>query len=177
MKRKRTPKFDKFYKLYRFYVYNLCRCRSKNEDEARNLESIVWAEVYRHFERFECDDPRGLLYQLISWRAKDLFRQKIQAMQEGARIDMEDSKLIRLMEKSQEKAISREDKISLNQALSDEVPEDRNILFGRFVEGLTWEELASRHDLHRNTLLKRVKGSLKRLRSRLEETYPLEQSA
>ncbi|MBU47734.1 MAG: hypothetical protein CL920_03470 [Deltaproteobacteria bacterium] len=166
--------FDLFYRTYRKYVYDLCRRRLSFEEDIRDLESVVWTEVYRFFERFRCEDPRRLLYQLIKWRARDCYRRMQRKKQEDYGTELEDVQLMKLMQDARPHAPRPEDTMALQQVLMEEEPMDREILFGRFVEGLTWEELSARHDVHRNTLLRRAKASLKRLRTRLEEVYPQE---
>lgn len=167
--------FEKYYRLYRMVVYEQCRRRFASEEKAKDLESIVWTEVYRSFERFHIDDPRGILCQLVTWRARDLYRQQYKEAERMASVTVEDDHLLQMMERAQPKQLGPEEQMALSQVLQKESAEDRRLLFGRFVEGLSWEELATRHSLHRNTLIKRVKLSLGRLRERLSAPLPVEQ--
>lgn len=167
--------FESFYKSYRLYVRDLCRKRFSNEEHAKDLESVVWVEVYDLFERFCHGDPRRLLYQLVSWRARDLYRQHYRLAAHESPEDLEDASLARFLVEIQALSCSVETKLALKHALQREDLEDRQILFGRFIEGMAWEELSVRHELHRNTLLKRVKSSLQRLRHEMEGHSLLEQ--
>lgn len=166
--------FEGYYRLYRLFVFDQCCRRFSNREDARDLESLVWTEVLRFFDKFQGDDPRRQLAQLIGWRAKDLYRQKYRTVQEVQGLEVEDSHLIHLMEQGAGRELPMEDRLSLQQVLAKETPQDRRILFGRYVEGRSWEELSTTHELHRNTLLKRTKAALQRLRRRLQELSPSE---
>lgn len=176
-KQQRRRDFDRYYRTYRMVVHDLCRRRFSNEEDAGDLESVVWTEVYRFFDRFQTEDPRKILYQLIKWRANDLYRRLSRKKQENTELDLEDGHLMRLIQEGRPQEPSPEEKLALAQVLTNEPAEDRQILFGRFVEGLSWEELAARHTLHRNTLLRRVKSSLARLHEQLKDVRPMEQNS
>lgn len=168
--------FSSFYRKYRLYVFDLSRKRLAREEDARDLAATVWAEVFQHFDRFQGGDPRRILAQLVTWRARDVYRQQYRGQSHKVECLAEDQYLVDLLEQLQPSK-SPEDGLALQQVLLEEPEIERKLLFGRFVEGLSWEELSSRHSLHRNTLLKRVKSSLARLRLKLEAPMPMEQTS
>jgi len=159
--------FEHFYKNHHSHVAELCRRRFAKEQDAEDLAALVWMEVYRFFEKFHTENPRPSLYRLVNWRAGDLYRQRYRHRFHGALLHPEDESLLEMM-REKHPDIGPDEKVALAQALQHEEAEDRQLLFGRFVEGLSWAELATRHGIHRNTALKRIKLSLHRLRKHLE---------
>lgn len=117
------------------------------------------------------DNPRPLLQKVLRWRANDLYRQKYRAVRQNEELVSHcDDLLLGLMDQASTSSLSQEDRLSLHNALTQESKETRELLVARYVEGKTWEELASQYQLHRNTLLKRTNAAIKRLRQQLTET-------
>jgi len=156
--------FTDFYRKYHRYVHALCASRAASESDVHDLESIVWYEVSKNIERFQVEDPRGLLSRLISWRANSLFR----SLRRDRQVSVEENQLLALLEVGQGGAISIEEKMALQEALAQEDEQDRKLLFGRYVEGFTWSELAALYGLHRNTVWKRTEAALQRLKQLLD---------
>lgn len=163
-----TRSFESFYREYRLYIHGLCRLRFADTEDTYELESIVWTEVYQVFERFQTENPRTLLYQLVAWRARDLYRKKYKEQELLAELEVEDYSLLLMMEQSSSVLPTHELRMTLVELLQLESPEDRELLYGRFVEELSWKELAEKTKMHRNSLQKRAQASLHRLRERLQ---------
>lgn len=167
---KHEEELEQFYRTYRIYVHAMCRKKLARLEDAEELESLVWMEVFKSFDKFNVHVPRVLLRQLINWRAKDMYRQMYRdAGYEYIEWSQDEKALLHLFERSRS-SISREEQVALHQALALEHVEDRQILIARYVQGHTWEEISEQHNLHRNTLLKRSNAILNRLKRRLLET-------
>jgi len=168
--REKNVQFEQFYRQYRLYVHALCCRKFARPEDAEDLESLVWIEIGESFDKFNRDSPRSLLYKLVDWRSKDLYRQRYRTKNYETELDGKDKALLQLLEKASTSQHSKEEQMTLHQILAKESELDRLILFGRYVEGYTWEELAKRHNLHRNTLLKRSHAALKRLKVLLQDS-------
>ena len=153
--------FKSYHQRYVKYVRVLAASRISSPSDRDDLESIVWLDVIRNFNRFDVPDPRGLLQQLVRWRARDLYR----FHRSEHPTELQSEQLIALMEERQPESFSSENRLQLQQALHHESPEDRNILVGRYIEGKTWDELATQHGMHRNTVSRRATEILNRLRN------------
>ncbi len=151
--------FRSFYKEHQRFVHHIAASQLSSAGDVGEVESLVWYDIYRHFERFQVEDPRGLLRRLIKWRTSNFHR----TYQTFRRVDVQEERLYELFH-SASTTLDAETRLSLQEALSQEQPQDISILFGRYIEGMTWEELATQHGLHRNTVWKRTRAALKRLR-------------
>jgi RNA polymerase sigma factor (sigma-70 family) len=154
--------FESFFRMYQVYVRELCVARCRSTGDAADAESTVWYDVYQAFDKFQVEDPRPRLYQLVVWRVRNLYRSGARKYEYATEHD----DLCRVLEDAVPQA-TPESQMQLKQLLEQEPPLERELLFGRFVEGLTWEELATRHQLHRNTISRRTDEALTRLRKRL----------
>jgi RNA polymerase sigma factor (sigma-70 family) len=162
---------DAFYRKYRLLIHALSSRRFNKREDAEELESIVWRDIFKNFSEFQMDNPRPLLQKVLRWRANDLYRQKYRAVRQNEELVSHcDDLLLGLMDQASTSSLSQEDRLSLHNALTQESKETRELLVARYVEGKTWEELASQYQLHRNTLLKRTNAAIKRLRQQLTET-------
>lgn len=168
---KSSASFEHFYRQYRVYVHGLCRRRFTNTEDVHDLEATIWTEIHRFFERFQLEDPRPLLHKLVTWRARDLYRKRYKEREHFPELNLEDGELLRLMEEVLPTRPRHDERLALLKVLEEENELDRALLFGRYLEGLTWEELAARHQMHRNSVQKRSKASLSRLRTMLEANY------
>lgn len=158
--------FDVFYRGYRPYVQGLCRKRSRQVQDTCELESIVWFDVYQHFPKYQEGDPRTLLYRLVSWRANDLYRKQRRDSDAKDALQVEDQALLSWLQMGS--SVRTDEQMAIREALLAESEGARELLFGRFIEGLTWEELGARCGCHRNTAQKQIQQSIKRLRARLQ---------
>lgn len=151
----------------------LCLSRAHSLQDAEDIASLVWIDVYRQFEKFGVEDPKGLLHQLVVWRTRDWYR----SAYFSKRTEKPEKQLVELFAAMNPTFNMVEQKVLLEQALSQESEADRAMLFGRFVEELTWEELAAEFQMHRNTVSRRIMAVLTRVRALLEETAPLSNPA
>jgi len=165
-----TQEFEAFYRLYRLYVHGLCRQRLRQVGDICELESLVWMDALRNFAQFQQGEPRRLLYRLVSWRANDLYRKRQRAQEPTEATALEDDAIAHWFTDGRIHEPQTELQMTLQKLLAKESSEDRRLVFGRCIEGMTWEELASRHRIHRNTAQNRVDGLLKRMRKQLKET-------
>ncbi len=170
MKPENLTLFEDFYRRYRVYVHGLCRKRFSNIEDVHDLEALIWTEIHRHFDRFQLEDARPLLHKLVTWRARDLYRKRYKEREHFPELNLEDGELLRMMEEVMPTRPRHDERLTLVKALQGENELDRALLFGRYLEGLTWEELAVRHQMHRNSVQKRSKASLERLRAMLDAT-------
>lgn len=172
MSKNNETAFNVYYKEHSSFVRRLCQKKMPQHEAAMDLESIVWVEVHKSFERFDRESPRGLLKQLINWRAKDLYRQLYRPVNQNQEL-FEDEQASQLHQRASNGCTAQEAQGAVDQtldlfdALASEDEESVELLVDRFVKGYSWEELSQKYKVHRNTLLNRSNATLGRLRSQL----------
>jgi len=160
--------FDTFYQRYAPYVMLCARARTSSANDAEDLQSIVWLDIYQQFDRFKVEEPRGQIHQLVRWRAIDLHRH----LRADRYVQSTEEQLVNLLIEQVEsvsEATQTNARLYLEQVLQSESSEDKEILVGRYIEEKTWEELAEQMAMHRNTVYRRAEACLKRLRQTIEE--------
>lgn len=157
--------FEAFYRQHHSYIYHLCKRRFRRHTEIEELVSLVWLDIYKSEVHKSLHSPRTALYNLVQWRATDLYRKRRRRQELTQDLRIEEDSLFHLMEEQEGSTLSLETQLSLKQLLDKESPLNQGLLVGRYVEGLSWSELAARYDVHRNTAFNRVQDSLARLQA------------
>lgn len=156
---------DAFEQLYRHSVdrvYRLALWMLRNTAEAEDVVSEVYTKVWTEALRY--DPLRGSvmtwLLVLCRSRALDRIRQKRRYVAfEGLPEEAADALMGNLQEYS-----------SLQRALRQLTPNQRQLVGLAFLHGLTHEEIAEATQLPLGTVKSHLRRALQALRSRLEET-------
>jgi RNA polymerase sigma-70 factor (ECF subfamily) len=138
-----------------------------NPDRADDAMQELWIDVFRSLPKLRNPAAfRGWLYRLARDRAFRTIRSTKPPAQDLADIDLADE--------SNDEAFSKEDAAMIHEALDKLVPEHREVLLLRFVESMTYTQIASITGAELGTVRSRLFYAKRTLKEKLERSSKLQ---
>jgi RNA polymerase sigma-70 factor (ECF subfamily) len=149
-------------------VYGLCLRLLNNDAEAAEVAQETFLRAYQHLDRFDSSRPFDLWVLAIARNlCLDLLRRR-------SRVRVEDVEPMREVLASadpslEDAAVAREERQSLEQALSTLGVEDREVLALYYVQRRTTKEIAAVMGVAPGTIMARLFRAREKLRKRMTE--------
>jgi RNA polymerase sigma-70 factor (ECF subfamily) len=154
----------RYHRRLRYYLRKMLADAHRADDALQD----VWLEVFRGLPRLRDSDALAAwMYRIARRRAVRLLRQR-QRVTDVEREAVASEVLDPVLDPDQ--AFSREDAAAIHAALDVLTPEHREMLILRFVEGMSYEEVAAVTGLALGTVRSRLHYAKRALRLQLERT-------
>jgi RNA polymerase sigma-70 factor (ECF subfamily) len=153
MEKKENQGFDTLYERYKKMVYRHCLVSTLNKEDALDLFQEIWLKVYVNLAKFrEIEKPGAWIKTVTINTIKDYLRRKKQSVSEFPLI---------LVESVEEKLGK---KMSIKETLKKLSPQERYLLFLRFYEEKSYQEIAQLFATSEGAIKMKISRILKKLR-------------